>query len=459
MSKEPALYDKQSASSHTQFHLPTRFAPLAAGVCLLFACSICPGQAPAPEVHAGNYAAKLTNLTTPRWRGDCALDRTNHLIAVRGNHRLACSFFARSANPTPSQIEKVTMAGFATRLGKSWVGDTDFLRGEQVGPEWKRYSFNYIVPATAQFAGMAFRISAGGSPPHAVILDDISLVDLDANNQQLMTNGDFEQWPGEASSSPSLWRSFAAGGAQFQLTRTENAPHPSQPGASPQTPQPSSAPSLSTLDQTPGPSSSLPSLSAVNTSNAPSGLPSLKAEPTPDQELPSLNVIKSSSDGGSGIPSLPAAKESASSGLPSLGDLRSQQPPQAEATPQPPGLNSLQPTPAPELSPLAWQTDVAKAWNEARQANRYLLIFFSSSSSPSASQLERDLSSDKNLRALIDEHYVAVRIDMDSQAELASRFQVTKPGSLTVYDAKGTGLLAINQPLGAEELLQKLKAL
>lgn len=169
---------------------------------------------PISLIHSGVNAAKV-NFNVPG--GDIGFDRGDATVPVVPNSTVRISFWMRNGAEIESQINRVSVAAF--RQDGSFVGDTNYLSGLVVPDVWTKYSVDYLVPAEVTNVSLGFRAVANGS---SIVLDDVSVINL-ATNTELVTNGGFEDWPGDINSNPPDWRFFAVGGAAGELMRLSTA--------------------------------------------------------------------------------------------------------------------------------------------------------------------------------------------------------------------------------------------
>ena len=178
----------------------------------VIACSPAFAQREVPRTHGGVSAVRIENRTA-QWKPnmDMGLDRHSARLPVAPGDRLKISFWIRSDKPTSAGIARVTVAA----SGKSWINDTDFLKGGSVPPVWTRFSFEYEAPPEATSINLGFRPAYGGN---AVLIDDVSVVNVTAGNRELVEDGGFERWP-EGRKEPAGWRFFLSSGTSGSIDR------------------------------------------------------------------------------------------------------------------------------------------------------------------------------------------------------------------------------------------------
>lgn len=174
-----------------------------------------------PDVHSGQYAVKIVNRTQGAFVQDTALDLSYHMVSVTAQHDMTFSFWIKSGNAEPSRVLKIQIAYFSKKTDnvQFMVAFQDFNSGEMIEPNWSKYTFTLKVPDKAKYANVSFRADAGGDPPHALIIDDVSLKDITSGSLELMENGGFEKWAPDRTDGPELWRFFSVERARGQIMK------------------------------------------------------------------------------------------------------------------------------------------------------------------------------------------------------------------------------------------------
>lgn len=96
---------------------------------------------------------------------------------------------------------------------------------------------------------------------------------------------------------------------------------------------------------------------------------------------------------------------------------------------------------------IAWATDLAAAQRQATQEGKLLLLHFQSENCVPCRNLETTVFIDESVTAAVNTHYVAVRIDVDQNPELAQTFQVKQWPTDVVVTPEGEQLYrGISQP-------------
>jgi hypothetical protein len=176
------------------------------------ACSAAVAQREPARTHGGACAVRIENRTA-QWKPnmDMGFDRHSSMLPVAGGDRLKIGFWMRSDKPTSAGIARVTVAA----SGSKWINDTDYLRDAVVPPVWTYYSADYQAPPGATRINLGFRPAFGGN---AVLIDDVSVVNVTAGNKELVADGGFENWLVDKKE-PVGWRFFLSSGTSGSIDR------------------------------------------------------------------------------------------------------------------------------------------------------------------------------------------------------------------------------------------------
>lgn len=108
---------------------------------------------------------------------------------------------------------------------------------------------------------------------------------------------------------------------------------------------------------------------------------------------------------------------------------------------------------------IAWQDDLTAARATASTQGKKVIVYFYSPQSARSTDYETQVLNTAPVQSLIAASYVPVKINMDTQRELAARLQVFRAGTIDVYDAtSGSRLEQISDTPPADELLKRLNA-
>ena len=169
---------------------------------------------PIPVVYEGQYSARLQFTNTWMDGMDSGLDRDTYRIQdVTPGHDIRFSAWVRNATAGMNTDFNMRVADFngATHLG-------DFGQSFTAADAWQQYVYDHTVSPDTTDMNAAFRLvtTSGG----AIVIDDVEITDQTEGGISLdLTNGDFEDWPGEETSAPTDWRFFAVTGAVGEVRR------------------------------------------------------------------------------------------------------------------------------------------------------------------------------------------------------------------------------------------------
>ena len=174
---------------------------------------------PGSTVHGGVYAARIDRREEVK-TGDSGLDREGAglRIPVTGGNTLQFSAWVRTASPGLNH--KFTFS--AALFQGSTVLENVAIGNARATDEWQEHTFTHALHADATELVVAFRLSR--SKGAAIVVDDVSVVDLTAGGGNLLSNPGFENWPGDGDSAPTSWRFFSVTGADGTIERLYEAP-------------------------------------------------------------------------------------------------------------------------------------------------------------------------------------------------------------------------------------------
>ncbi len=113
-------------------------------------------------------------------------------------------------------------------------------------------------------------------------------------------------------------------------------------------------------------------------------------------------------------------------------------------------------TPAGEIQ---WLESLTTGRAEGKKQDKKLFVFFFSPQSSRSTEYEKRVINDPKVKGLVNEDFVAVKINMDVERELTAQLQVFRAGTINVYDsATGNGLEHISNTPEADELIKRLNA-
>jgi thioredoxin-related protein/YHS domain-containing protein len=88
-----------------------------------------------------------------------------------------------------------------------------------------------------------------------------------------------------------------------------------------------------------------------------------------------------------------------------------------------------------------WRADFKQAFGEAVRKRRPLLLHFHASWCPPCHRMERDVFSSKEFRRRLSLHFVALKVDVDAETELAKRFGIRDLPADVIIDPSGRVIL------------------
>jgi len=173
-------------------------------------------------VHSGNNAAKIEYVTIGTPGADYGFDRVDTKIAVTGSHQLQVKAWVKAGRPSINDEWWIRAAAYQDT---TWLGDTELGQYTQATETWTEYSFNYTLPASANFININVKVRL---PDGAmIVVDDVSIIDVTAGNTPLtLSNAGFEDWPGNRTDVPTDWRPFATNNGIYEVSRVEASDSP-----------------------------------------------------------------------------------------------------------------------------------------------------------------------------------------------------------------------------------------
>ena len=116
---------------------------------------------------------------------------------------------------------------------------------------------------------------------------------------------------------------------------------------------------------------------------------------------------------------------------------------EVELPPAPPMDRGGSPAPAPaiEVAPIEWASEINPSLVKAAAEKKDILVFFAAPEAENSRFLETTIFADSRVRQVVRSQYVAVRLDMATQAELAKKLGVFRGGSVNIYRPPGGSLV------------------
>lgn len=88
-------------------------------------------------------------------------------------------------------------------------------------------------------------------------------------------------------------------------------------------------------------------------------------------------------------------------------------------------------------SEIKWYTNLDSAIKEAQNTNKQIFAVFSASWCPACQQLESETLVDDNVKQKISQNYVAVKIDVDTNPELSSKYGIYSIPTIVFMNSNG----------------------
>ena len=105
---------------------------------------------------------------------------------------------------------------------------------------------------------------------------------------------------------------------------------------------------------------------------------------------------------------------------------------------------------------VPWRTDLAAARPEAKLSGKPVMVYFTASWCGPCQTLKHTTWADKTVDAALRD-YVPVKVDIDSDAEAAQKYEVRAVPAFAVLDAEGKATKSTDGALTPEQFLAWLK--
>lgn len=109
-----------------------------------------------------------------------------------------------------------------------------------------------------------------------------------------------------------------------------------------------------------------------------------------------------------------------------------------------------------QSSDLKWYTNLDAAIAEAQKTNKPIFAVFSASWCPACQQLESETFVDDKVKQKLDQNYVAVKIDVDTNPELSSKYGIYSIPALIFMNSNGTETKRLEGYRSPDQLLSAL---
>lgn len=105
---------------------------------------------------------------------------------------------------------------------------------------------------------------------------------------------------------------------------------------------------------------------------------------------------------------------------------------------------------------LKWYTNLDAAISEAQKTKKSIFVFFSASWCPACQQLESETLVNNEVKQKLAQNYVAVKIDVDTNPELSSKYGIYSIPALIFMNSNGEETKRIEGYLSPDQLLSAL---
>jgi thiol:disulfide interchange protein DsbD len=107
-------------------------------------------------------------------------------------------------------------------------------------------------------------------------------------------------------------------------------------------------------------------------------------------------------------------------------------------------------------SGFKWYNDFDAAISEAQKTNKQIFAVFSASWCPACQQLESETLVDERIKQKISQNYVAVKIDVDTNPELSSKYAIYSIPAIVFMTSNGEVIKKIEGYQSPDQLLGAL---
>lgn len=105
---------------------------------------------------------------------------------------------------------------------------------------------------------------------------------------------------------------------------------------------------------------------------------------------------------------------------------------------------------------LKWYDNLDSAISEAQKTNKLVFAFFSANWCPACQQLESETLVNEKVTQKLSQNYVAVKIDVDTNPELSSKYGIYSIPTLIIMNSNGEEIKKIEGYQSPDQLLRAL---
>ncbi|MDO8870946.1 MAG: thioredoxin family protein [Methanobacteriaceae archaeon] len=105
---------------------------------------------------------------------------------------------------------------------------------------------------------------------------------------------------------------------------------------------------------------------------------------------------------------------------------------------------------------LKWYNNLDSAISEAQKTNKLVFAFFSANWCPACQQLESETLVNEKVTQKLSQNYVAVKIDVDTNPELSSKYGIYSIPTLIIMNSNGEEIKKIEGYKSPDQLLSAL---
>ena len=107
--------------------------------------------------------------------------------------------------------------------------------------------------------------------------------------------------------------------------------------------------------------------------------------------------------------------------------------------------------------PIKWLSEISQAAVAAKAQNKKIFVFFASADASNSQFMEKSILTDAKVNPTIQKNYVAVKIDLKEQAEMAQKLGVFRGATIVLYNSDGSAIKKLDSIHTADELAKELQ--